>query len=186
MSSFHSTELDHRLQTAWCAFSKFRTELCGREYHIQDKLRLFQAVITSTALYATATWTLTLEMENRLRTTWRRMMRKLFRTHSWRRKDSQGQLEPWHVWIQRSTRRIELQLENYDIEDWVIMHRQRKWRFAGSSARRSDERWTNALLYWSAPRELGRSTGRPVTRWSDGIVAVAGGNWCEIAKDEET
>ena len=132
---------------------------------------------------STASWTLTKQLESKLRTTWRRMLRILFRAHRWRKKLTGTELEPWQDWIQRATRYIETQTKAYGLEDWVTLHKRRKWRFAGLTASRMDERWTKTILSWHPPREHGRHVGHPVTRWDDGIIAIAGGNWTDVAAD---
>ena len=55
----------------------------------------------------------------------------------------------------------------------------------GLMARKHGERWTNIILSWNAPREVGRRVGRPSTRWDDGFVSVAGGDWITAASGEE-
>ncbi|KAJ8883132.1 hypothetical protein PR048_014972 [Dryococelus australis] len=56
-----------------------------------------------------------------------------------------------------------------------------KWQWAGHIARRSDNRWTTAVIYW-IPRDLKKSRGRPPDRWGREI-RVVGVNWKNIAHD---
>ena len=49
----------------------------------------------------------------------------------------------------------------------------------------TDKRWSTVILDWKPNGGKGRHRGRPKTRWEDEIVAIAGGNWIEIAADEE-
>ena len=54
-----------------------KNELCSRHYSLRDRLRLFSAVITASVLYGCGTWAMTPERERKLRTTQRKMMRKI-------------------------------------------------------------------------------------------------------------
>ena len=49
-------------------------ELCSRHYPLKDRLRLFSAVITPTALFGSKAWVLNAERERKLRSTQRRML----------------------------------------------------------------------------------------------------------------
>ena len=40
------------------------------------------------------------------------------------------------------------------------------------------------LRFVSYKFPMGRRPGRPCTRWSDSIKAIAGTDWCETARDE--
>ena len=66
-------------------------------------------------------------------------------------------------------------------ENWLHLHRRRKWRFAGRVARSEDGRWSRRILDWQPVSS--RSRQRPLTRWTDQLAQYAGGNWIEIAID---
>ena len=131
--NLHSVEIDHRTAAGWAAFTKFRSEFCGRYVNLNDKIRLFQATVTPTVLYGCATWTMNKEFEVKLRTARRRMLRLLFPWCRQRIADEHGvaELEPWVEWVQRVTHRIEEYLAARGVEDWVASQRKRKFRFAG-------------------------------------------------------
>ena len=46
--------------------------------------------------------------------------------------------------------------------------RKRKWRLAGHTARRTDGRWSTAMLQWT-PDQGKRNRGHPLKRWGDGL-----------------
>ena len=52
------------------------------------------------------------------------------------------------------------------IEDWITRSRVLKWRWAGHIARRTDNRWSTALLLWE-PEGGKRRVGHPKARWRD-------------------
>ena len=69
-------ELRHRIARAWSKFHQFKKELCGRYFPLLDRLRLFEAVVTPSVLYACGTWTMNSGMECMLRSAQRQMLRK--------------------------------------------------------------------------------------------------------------
>ena len=71
------------------------------------------------------------------------------------------------------------------MQEWVDTHRRRKWQFAGRLARTTDKRWSRLILDWSPYYGMGRSRGHPATRWTDQLEKFAGGEWMDIAADEE-
>jgi hypothetical protein len=73
----HRTELENRIAAAWRKFYKLKQELTGTRYSLTDRLRLFHGTITPTVLYAAESWTLTTELENRLRRAQRQMLRMI-------------------------------------------------------------------------------------------------------------
>jgi len=52
------TELEHRLQKAWRAFFAHKKHLCNKPSSVQNRLKLFNAVVTAAMLYGCGTWTL--------------------------------------------------------------------------------------------------------------------------------
>ena len=91
------------------------------------------------------------------------------------------ELEPWPAFIQRVTHHIDELLDKISMEDWVVVHRRRKWRFLHKIATAGDKRWSKSLLAWM-PYGF-RRVGRPKTRWADCIEQLAGGDWLSLAED---
>ena len=75
-----TTEIQHRTQNAWSAFARHGEELTSKSYLLQQRLHLFDAVVTPTITYDAGTWTTTKEHEQMLRTTQRRMLRLIVQT----------------------------------------------------------------------------------------------------------
>ncbi len=80
LGDYHGTEIKNRISAGWAAFMKHREELCSKHYHIKDRMKLFEAVVTPCVLYAAGTWTMYKEYENLLRVTRRKMLRMIFRS----------------------------------------------------------------------------------------------------------
>ena len=62
-----------------------------------------------------------------------------------------------------------------------------KWRWAGHVARRTDGRWSTAMLDWE-PIKGARRPGRPMTRWVNLLVKFAqekGFIWRELAQERD-
>ena len=171
-----ATELNHRLACAWASFHKHKSELCGKNYNVNDRVKLFEAVVSTTLLYGCCSWALTMKMEKILVVQRRRMLRYVFRVH---RQPS----ETWVEYMKRSAAHIDELSERQGLQTWAHTYRQTKWRFAGATARQTDNRWSKVILGWKPDSELGRDRGRPVTRWSDDIEALAGGSWQTAAED---
>ena len=109
--------------------------------------------------------------------------RYVFRLHRQRVGAQADQLEDWVDFVKRTAHRVDTISENAGMEDWVRMYRRRKWRFAGITARRQDNRWSKLILSWRPNFGVGRSRGAPVTRWSDQLEKFAGGEWMQLAAD---
>jgi hypothetical protein len=87
-------------------------------------------------------------------------------------------LESWTAWIQRTTRDVEEYFRGMGGEDWIEEQRRRKWRWAGHTARRCDERWSRALLDWTPSGH--RRKGHPHKRWNEDLV-----NYFKVNLDEK-
>ena len=72
-------ELSSRIASAWGAFSKHKEELTCRRFRIGDRLKLFEAVVSTTVLYGCETWTLKVEQQRRLRSVQRKMLRMILK-----------------------------------------------------------------------------------------------------------
>eukprot|EP00973_Karenia_brevis_P090887 12404857-Karenia_brevis.AAC.1 len=191
----HEAELDHRIALAWKKFFMFKKELCNRRICIGSRLRLFQSVISATALYSAGTWTLTAERERKLRTTQRKMLRSIVQVGRQTGHDNtevescqssnsdesteneteaddeiENDLEPWVEWVKRATSLSQDLASKHGICDWVEEHRRRMWTLAGHTVRRDDRRWSTQLVHW-IPSTGGRKVGHPAKRWLDELVA---------------
>ena len=59
-----------------------------------------------------------------------------------------------------------------------------KWSWAGHLSRHGDDRASKVVTEWR-PRTEKRSVGRPVARWANDIVAIAGIPWMRQAQNVE-
>ena len=77
---FHDVEIQSRIAKGWGAFGKFKAVLCNKHYLLRSRLRLFDAVVSSTVLFGSGAWTMTAARESKLQTEMRRMLRKIIAT----------------------------------------------------------------------------------------------------------
>ena len=176
-------EINNRIPTGWAVFHKHKGELCNKFYRLEDRVKLFESTVMPTVLYSSATWALTQVMERKLITARRRMLRYVFRIHR-RRQDQDGELKIWVEFVQNSAHNVDRIAKIHCLNTWTHTYRARKWRFAGQLARQCDHRWSKQILDWKPNGGIGRSQGAPRTRWQDQIVKLAGGEWQELALDE--
>ena len=191
---FHDAELQNRINRGWSKFFAHKQELCDKAYPVHDSLRLFEAVVSSSVLYGSGSWTMTAAREQRLRVAQRRMLRWMIgigrRSSSvkeGREEDSsvegdydepeeeteeeeKEERESWVEWIVNATRVAEGLRKKAKVADWVQEQRRRKWSWAGHVARRTDMRWSQRALYWQ-PAEGQRAQGGQAMRWEDVINA---------------
>ena len=191
----HQTEVESRIASAWKKFHVQKQELMNRDFSLNDRLRLFHGTVTPTVLYGCEAWTMTADLEQRLRVAQRQMLRMMLQmprrriqttsdTDRSEGEEQQGQidgidistdesLEPWQEWIRRSTREVEHRMGRLKIEDWVTLQRRRKWRWANKVAISTQEAWGPLVLKWDPSPHLGvfqnRRIGRPKLRWADDI-----------------
>ena len=191
----HDVEITSRINKAWKKFFALKPDLCGKHVSLRCRLKLFNATVTPTLLYGSGSWTMTADRERTLRTTQRRMLRWMLGSF-WKRPDKEesqeeagdsdsdcpepveedasenceDEQETWVQWIRRCTRIAEDQLGRASIDDWVVAQRRRKWRLAGHTARRDDNRWSETLLGWQPPYS-NRGRGHPCKRWTTDLDA---------------
>ena len=164
VDDFHTCELDHRLATGWASFFKFKGTLCNKGIPLSSRVALFEAVVSPCILYACGTWVLTADMARKLRSTQRKMFRRIVRIP--RRPE-----EPWPDYIRRATHTSEDLVYACGAKEWVTLQGDRKLQLATKCMLHDTERWTNKILHWKPwfrcwPH---RSVGHPRMRWMDSL-----------------
>ena len=68
-------------------------------------------------------------------------------------------------------------MKKLKLEDWVTMHRQRKWKWTQRLATRNATEWTTIIFCWdptlNSTLRARRRPGRPKRRWTDDVWACA-------------
>ena len=124
-SQGNAREIHNRIACAWKRFMSMRDELMGKQYSLKQSLRVFDMTVSATMLYGTATWTLTNQLENKIRRTQRKMMRMMVQTRRKIVQQCEGEiiLESWVDWIKRVTREAETWVQRFNVRDWAQCHR---------------------------------------------------------------
>ena len=167
-------------------------------------------------MYGGCTWTMNRDSEKLIRSTQRKMMRKIAGVHRKAGEETTTTLlhqsctssscsdttssdsgseediqtgESWVEWIQRSTHIAIAAQKKAGVKDWTAEYRRRLWRFAGHTARRTDQRWNTVLLDW-VPERGRRFPWRPKMRWADPIKKYClsygiSSHWWELARDRK-
>ena len=167
MGSYHESELSNRMNGAWRCFAKFKDVLCSRSYPLRSRLQLFDAVVTPTAMYGCECWTLNVHSRRMLRTTWRKMVRNIFRT-------PRGDEETWVDYVRRATAHAEARCADWGFRNWAITQPKRKENFAARVANDNADKWNYRLLHWRPWHRCSasRRPGRPRLRWRDAVKHV--------------
>ena len=204
----HKTEFDNRVAKAWGAFSRHKNELSDRRHRLKDRLKLFDAVVTSTLLYGCETWTLRTDQEKRLRGIQRKMLRMVLNakrrtvtrsTSSESEKDEEeseaDELEPWHDFLKRTAQWTEEELEKAKLKQWLVQWRRRKWKWAAGLLDKDNTKWSAVATKWQplvhSGYVAGRRQARPKKRWDQDfvdylLVACPSENrhWHQLASDK--
>ena len=75
-----TTEIRSRTRAARASFYRYKQELAPKSYLLQNRIRLFNMVISPTLSNASGTWTLTKEHERMIRSIQRKMLRLIVQT----------------------------------------------------------------------------------------------------------
>ena len=206
----HGCEFNNRVAAAWGAFSKHKQELTDRRHKLRDRLRLFDAVVTSTLLYGCESWTLRVDQQRRLKTVQRKMVRMILNakrrvladstssetgsSNGVEEDGSSADLEPWQEFLERTAHWADEQLDNAGVNQWVTQWRRRKWKWAAKLMDVGNHKWSAAATTWQpllhSSTPCGRRQARPRKRWSQDFeeylahaMPHENAQWYEIAKD---
>ncbi len=199
------------MASAWGAFTKHKEELTSRRFRLRDRLRLFDAVVSSTVLYGCEVWTLRVDQQRRLRTVQRKMLRMVLNAKRWKLEATSSQesegaeldeaddtdaLEPWSDFLKRTARWTEEQLSKAGQKEWLAVWRERQWKWAGKLMTKDTHKWSSVATLWQplihsgGPR--GRAQARPKKRWNQDFVDFMErefpdrrGEWHAMARNDE-
>ena len=166
----HAAEIENRIACAWKRFMTLRDELTSKRYSLNKRMKLFDATVTATMLYGSAAWTLTKELESKIRRTQRKMLRMMMMRSGRRvveRSEAGVTLEPWVDWIRRVTHAAEEHMRKLNVRDWLEAHSDAKRQWYKELHTNSRDTWAYWSLRWQPEGQ--RKQARPRVRWTDGL-----------------
>ena len=158
--------LAHRLKCAWAKFHLFHASLTNKHVNIKLRLRLFDAVVTPSALYGLAPSPLTKHDFETLGITQRKMLRSIV---GWTKLSE----DEWSDVYRRLRQKIRVATQQQPCQDWMEELQRRKSSLANQLNQDVRSIFTRKVVSWepagvqdfavhTLPK---RSRGRPRTRW---------------------
>ena len=77
--STRDTELRNRISKGWAKFMSLKRQLCCKRYPLHARIKLFNATVTPSVLYACGAWSMTTSRKQELRVAQRKMLRRIVR-----------------------------------------------------------------------------------------------------------
>ena len=178
---------------------------------MKNRLKLFDAVVTSTLLYGCESWSLRVDQHRRLHVLQRKMLRMVLnaRRHTVHSSTSGASvsaeaadhesdasyLEPWSDFLRRTAQWTDQQLKDAGLSQWTVQAKRRKWKWAAQLMDNAANKWSaiatqwQPLLHSSHPRC--RRPARPKKRWEQDLVDYikkvlpeSGSFWQDAARDK--
>ncbi|KAE9421072.1 hypothetical protein Angca_008767, partial [Angiostrongylus cantonensis] len=138
-------------RAAWEAFKSIEDVVKGTK-NTRLRAHLFVSMVLSALMYASETWSLRKQDERSL-SVMERVVERTMRVVS------------RFTQVRDGIRSSDLR-QRSKIKYAVLYTKQSKIRWAGHVMRMDDNRWTRAVSDWT-PRDVKRTAGRPLTRWSE-------------------
>ena len=98
----------------------------------------------------------------------------------------------YNNWQQETTNSCKKELDKYKVTDWVVGQRARQFGFAGHTMRRTDGRWTTALITWHDGNQnkvhkpiKSKDWDYDIIKWFKNSFPKDHREWQEIAQNRE-
>ena len=156
------TNMEYRLQCAWGRFHANAKVLLNPDISMKLRLKMFEAVVTPTAVYGMATEALTMRQRERIEVTRRNMIRRMMGCFK-----RAG--ESWHEHGSRQAQRLAATLQTHPVAEWLPAIDRARWRFLCRICHDEGRGWPHVVLRWNPPTSA-RRRGRPKKRWTDSMT----------------
>jgi len=153
------TEIGSRLAAAWAKFNSHRRWLVNSHISLKLRMRLFEACVRPTALFALHVLPLKVADLNRIAATERRMKRCIV---GWVRRVD----DDWPATMRRMRSRVSRADATHPSKPWVECIWRQQWHFI-THLHGSACAWPRLLAAWKPTGY--RSQGRPYLRWDDQV-----------------
>ena len=137
-------EVKNRIRLAWGKFHQIWPLLRHRGASLNQRLRVFNAVMGRSFLWGAESWTLTVAEKLKVRGVERSMLRRFAGPR-------RATGEDWVSWVRRATKKATEAAERAGLKSWVFQHACAKWRWAGHVARMEEyrpESWAVKTTFW--------------------------------------
>ena len=169
-----SIEVSNRIRAAWGKFAQHHKWLTNRQVPLHLRLKLFDSIVSPTALFATSSLPLTSAHFSRIGRAQRKMLRSIV---GWVRISD----EPWSDTMHRMKQRMDRAAAMHFVEPWSIRLLRNQWSFAHHLSTLDFSSWPSLTLHWipnlvddfSLPYIRFRSAGKPQTRWGDNLKSFS-------------
>ena len=160
--------LQHRMRCAWGKFSQFRRALIDKHVDLRLRLRLFDAVVTPTAMYGLSVAPLTVADKNYLAATQRKMLRRIVGY-------KKAPDDTWADMYRQIRTKLQNALQCKPIRDWNEQLQLQKQRLHGDTSGLTRNPLTCRASSWN-PSDIrdedstsrpARGRGRPRTSWNN-------------------
>ena len=158
-------EIERRIQLTWNKYWSLK-EIFKNNLPVTLKSKVMNSCLLPCLTYACQTWKFTSNTRNKITICQRGMERSMLN-------------------VRKIQKIRHTKIRNFTRATDALNHSLRlKWKWAGHVARLQDERWAKRVTSWRGPVGQ-RLRGRPLTRWQDDIVGLAGHSWTKIAQSRE-
>ena len=158
--------VNYRMECAWTKYHANSRVLANTNISLRLRLRLFDAVVTPTAVYGLSSNGLTDDHRRRIGSARRLMLRKVV---GYTKLDD----DTWEDAGRRSKLKIQWTMDNvYMVSDWLQNIARARWRLVHKSSLDRDS-WPSIVMRWMPDKV--RRRGRPRMRWHDSIDAFLSG-----------
>ena len=186
-------EITNRIAAGWKLFWSLKRLLLNRKSSIARRLRLFDSTVSSCVTWCSESWAPRADELRQLESARRSMLRKIVCT-------GRNQDEQWIEWIQRATHKALNWSNRAGVREWVGLHFERKWLWAGHVARRGQDTWLHRVTTWrdsawqSLASEMGsfrerRPSRRRWMKWEDPLRRFCSEQglpqWTDLATNRE-
>lgn len=163
-------EVAFRKRCAWSAFHKHRQTLLNHDISLALRLKLFDAVVTPSALFCLHVLPLTKCQRSSIGACQRRMLRSIC---GWRRVAN----EEWSDTMRRMNERVQRGMQLHYIRSWDEQILRASWSYAVYLTQCSQTSPWCLLTHWTPsrvddpnlPQQPRRLPGRPRKRWDDDL-----------------
>ena len=163
-------EVSFRKRCAWSAFHKHRKTLLNHDISLALRLKLFDAVVTPSALFCIHVLPLTKSQRSSIGACQRRMIRSIC---GWRRIAD----EDWSETMRRMKHRVQIGMQLHYVRGWEEQILRSQWSYAVYLSQCQQTTPWCVTTHWNIshqydphlPHQPRRLPGRPRKRWDDDL-----------------